>query len=72
LRRTFLRRGLRYDISGMVSDNGDPAYRVDADLYCDDILCVLHMGARTEEPGDGSDSVSLRGDGITFSDELAV
>jgi len=72
LRRTFLRRGLRYDISGMVSDNGDPAYRVDADLYCDDILCVLHMGARTEEPGDGSDSVSLRGDGIAFSNEPAV
>ena len=56
----------------MVSDDGDPAYCMDADLLCDDILCVLHMGARTEEPGDGSDSVSLRGDGIAFSNEPAV
>jgi len=65
-------RRLLNDISGMVSDDGDPAYRVDADLLCDDILCVLHMGARTEEPGDGSDIVSLRRDGVTFSDEPAV
>ena len=72
MRRTFLRRGLRYDISGMVPDNGDPAYRVDADLYCDDILCVLHMGERKEESGDGSDVVSIRRDGIAFSDEPAV
>ena len=63
---------MRYDISRMVSDNGDPAYCVDADLLRDDILCVLHMGERKEEPGDGSDVVSIRRDGIAFSDEPAV
>ena len=41
------RRKKHNDISDLVSDDGDPAYRVDADIFCDDILCVLHMGTRT-------------------------
>jgi len=65
-------RGPLNDISDLVSDDGDPAYCVDADLLCDDILRILHMGARTQEPGDGSDVVSIRGDGIAISNELAV
>jgi len=56
----------------MVSDNGDSAYCVDADIFRDDVLCVLHMGARKEEQGDGSDVVSIRGDGIAISNEPAV
>ena len=65
-------RRLLNDISDLVSDDRYSAYRVDADILRDDILCVLHMGARTQEPGDGSDVVSIRGDGIAISNELAV
>lgn len=56
----------------MVYDDRDPDHGLVLDLYGDDVLCELHMGARPEEPGDCSDIVSIRGDGPASGNELAV